>query len=80
MGILGGFAVLTTASFGTWEYDRGGSLLASLTMVTVGAGVGALVDAAIKGKTVVYGAKSLDLTASPMLMKRGAGARQAVRF
>ncbi|MEO8519961.1 MAG: hypothetical protein ABI603_01280 [Acidobacteriota bacterium] len=49
------------------------------TMVGIGAGIGALIDYAIKGKTVVYRAKKENVTATPVLIgSRGLGI--AVRF
>lgn len=60
--------------------DSGGAAGGILAMGSIGAGVGALIDYAIKGRTVVYRAKPVGLTASPVLLRGGAGVRVAVRF
>ena len=49
-------------------------------MAGMGAGIGALVDYAIKGKTVVYRTKPRSVTASPVVLHGGGGVRVAVRF
>lgn len=46
----------------------------------MGAGVGALVDAAVKGKTVVYRDTQRTISAQPMVLPGRLGLRVAVRF
>ena len=45
-----------------------------------GAGVGALIDFGVKGKTVVYRTQGAVVSAAPLLLRTGGGVRLAVRF
>lgn len=46
----------------------------------MGAGLGAVIDAAIKGKTVVYRSAQRSVTAHPIAGPRQLGVRLALRF
>ncbi len=77
MGVAGAWAL--AVSVADRCLDEAICLGASGMMVATGAGIGALIDYAIKGKTVVYRAKQGNVTATPVLLgSRGLGI--AVRF
>jgi hypothetical protein len=62
------------------EFGPGAAAVMVGAMASIGAGIGALVDYAIKGKTVVYHTKPRNVTASPVVLHGGGGVRVAVRF
>lgn len=78
----GGFVLLATIpAGGCAEAGAGGCAAALATAMGVGAAIGALVDGAIKGKTVVYQAPpSRGVRVSPVLTRSGAGVQLAIRF
>ena len=85
MGIFGawGLVGVLNSSGGysfTDEFGPGAAAVMVGAMAGIGAGIGALVDYAIKGKTVVYRTKPRNVTASPVVLHGGGGVRVAVRF
>jgi hypothetical protein len=62
------------------EFGPGAAAVMVGGIAGIGAGIGALVDYAIKGKTVVYRMNPRNVTASPVVLHRGGGVRVAVRF
>lgn len=80
MGVFGGWALASMAANGCADaFGVGGCAALGGTMAGMGAGIGALIDYTMKGKTVVYRAKQGNVTATPVLIgSRGLGI--AVRF
>lgn len=86
MGTVGGL-VLLSALFAddpeVNDIDNPGAALAvgaTVVMAGIGAGIGALIDQAVKGKTVIYRATPVTVTASPLFRPGGAGVAVALRF
>lgn len=61
-------------------FGAGGALGIYAVWLGMGAGVGALLDAAVKGKTTVYRSRERTITAQPIIHPRQVGVRLAVRF
>ncbi len=81
LGVFGAWALASVAFGGGCEEAGAGPCLAAAgVMGGIGAGVGALIDYSIKGKTVVYRTKPVAVTATPLLLRRGAGVSVALRF
>ncbi len=77
MGVFGAWGL--AASVADHCVGEAVCVAGTVGMVGIGAGIGALIDYAIKGKTVVYRAKQGNVTATPVLLgSRGLGI--AVRF
>jgi hypothetical protein len=62
------------------EFGPGAAAVMVGGVAGIGAGIGALVDYAIKGKTVVYRSKPRNVTVSPVVLHGGGGVSVAVRF
>ncbi|MEN3340472.1 MAG: hypothetical protein V7647_4148 [Acidobacteriota bacterium] len=62
------------------EFGPGAGAAVVGGMAGIGAGIGALIDYAIKGRTVVYRTQPPRVSASPVLLHGDRGIRLAVRF
>ena len=86
MGVVGAWAVigaLVTEDVETNDIDDPGVAMALVVYPMVfgmGAGIGALIDAATKGRTVVYRSEQRTISARPIILPGRVGVGFAMRF